>query len=340
MLVPTVWHSSGPAVRVVLLPPRPQWYTRNGNGLLMTAIDRGAYHDIMRPDDQDARDTWAAASLRVISETMEVETIAAVLGLKPDDSWQKGTPSSARNPQSALRTHNGWVRTSGLDSDEPLLSHLDALFAELEPRADQLEQLTAQCMLDLYCGYGPGNHAGHTTLDHTWLQWLARLPLSLTFDFSGPNWDVPLIDIDTVRAKERAGYRLTPPRRWQSGALAIRSASLSAAEASSLLGLAARWPASELEQFSALISEHPTWVRESGLPRSAVLEDHLDALLTLGEAQAQAFQRVRERAAIEVRLCYASDWGQGGFGCEHATVKRLSALPFDLTIELTYPPQS
>lgn len=80
------------------------------------------------------------------------------------------------------------------------------------------------------------------------------------------------------------------------------------------------------------------WVRENGKSLTATLEDHLDALLAIGEEKAAAFQRVSEQAAIDLRLYYASDWGQGEFGCEAATVKRLAALPFDLTTELTYPP--
>jgi len=250
----------------------------------------------------------------------------------------EGTRSSSRNPRSALRTHNGWVRTSGLDSGEPFLDHLDAILEDLEPRQSQLERLTDQCILDLYCGYGLGKQPGQTTIDHARLQRLAHLPISLTFDVNGPNWHVPLID------NMHPGLQLAPSRRWNSGALAIHITSVSAASISSLLGPAATWPASgdvdgtSSGGFSALMIEQPAWVRESGLPRSAVLEDHLDALLNLGEAKAQAFHRLGEQTSIELRLCYASDWGQGGFGCEQATIKRLAALPFDLTIELTLPP--
>src|SRR5437773_5999190 len=92
---------------------------------------------------------WAAGSLVIASETMGIDDISAVLQLTPDRSWTKGSPYSPGNPESRLRTNNVWVRTNGLDSEEPFLDHIAELLADLEPRRRELEQLAGKCVITL-----------------------------------------------------------------------------------------------------------------------------------------------------------------------------------------------
>src|SRR5437588_11477149 len=89
----------------------------------------------------DERTAWAAASLKVASDTMTIDVMTATFGLDPSDVHLKGTPYSHRNPRSKLWTYNVWIRGSGLGSDAPFLDHIDMLLGDIAPRREQLETL-------------------------------------------------------------------------------------------------------------------------------------------------------------------------------------------------------
>ena len=142
------------------------------------------------------------------------------------------------------------------------------------------------------------------------------------------------------------GWRVVPAVRSNIGALAIRSTRLSGDEITSLLALRPTPQATDgssarqIDAFSLLAHEAATWIRESGLPRSAPLEEHLATLMAAMEDRVSALERVAADASIEVHLCFASDWGQGGLTVEHIDLARLAALPVHLAIELAVPPRT
>jgi hypothetical protein len=251
----------------------------------------------------DERTAWAAASLKIASDTMTIDDLTATLSLDPSDVYlkgtpYKGTPYTRRNPRSKLRTYNVWIRDSGLGSDAPFLDHIDMLLEDIAPCREQLETLVGRCVLDLCTGYGPGDEPGMITLDHARVARLARLPVSLTVDLHPPVVDdadgtVVLIppecrdagndqgggerrgddgpDIIDEQYPDPTGWRVVPAIRSNIGALAIRSTRWSAAEITSLLALMPTPRAvdcslpRQIDAFSLLAHEEATWIRESGL---------------------------------------------------------------------------
>ncbi|HXA63741.1 MAG TPA: DUF4279 domain-containing protein [Bryobacteraceae bacterium] len=66
--------------------------------------------------NRETNEKWAAAALRIFSETFEVEQITALVGLKPTRFYAKGDLVSARSPQ--LRRTNAWLLKSGVAEDQ------------------------------------------------------------------------------------------------------------------------------------------------------------------------------------------------------------------------------
>lgn len=65
---------------------------------------------------------WATAALRIFSETLDVEQITALVGMKPTRLYAKGDLVGARSSQ--LRRTNAWLLESGVAEDQGLDGHL------------------------------------------------------------------------------------------------------------------------------------------------------------------------------------------------------------------------
>lgn len=276
-------------------------------------MSKGDEHSLMKEQ------SWVTASLRIISEIMTIEEITTTLHLMPSDVRVKGTLISRHNPSRKVWKYNCWILASELTQDKTFAEHCDALLEKIEPSRQQLYALADRCgVLDFCTGYSSGERSGKITIDNARIARLAQMPFSLTFDLYPP---LEIKDDDTGEDLKRSR-----------GALTIFSSQRSCAQITSLLTLEptlARGDASSQEQV--------WWLRESGLPSSALLEDHFDALLAIAEERTAAFEQLRNHASMELRLCFASSNGQGGFGLDNSDVKRLATLPFDLSIKLTLP---
>lgn len=139
------------------------------------------------PDVHASRETnekWAAATLRIFSETLEVEQITALVGLKPTRFYLKGDPLSARSSQ--LRRTNAWLLMSGVAEDQGVDVHLVCLLDLIEPKADMLRSLCPMCKVDLFCGFSSTHGQGGTVLDKDLLGRLSALGLDLKIDLYPP----------------------------------------------------------------------------------------------------------------------------------------------------------
>ena len=83
------------------------------------------------------------------AETLEVEQITALVGLKPTRFYAKGDPVSARSPQ--LRRTNAWLLKSGVAEDQGIDVHLGWLLDLVGSKVDALRTLRETCTrLDLF----------------------------------------------------------------------------------------------------------------------------------------------------------------------------------------------
>ncbi len=315
------------------------------------------YNDLMR-DEQD--DRWAAASLRIASETVTIEEISAVLKRVPSQSWTQGMPSRVSDPGATMRTRNVWILESELDSEEPFVEHLVTLLLDVESRRSQLRWLSNRCTIDLFLGYSPGDVPGEVTINHALIKRLVNLSLDLTFDLMPPVEDAATGNIPSLVSvmrenavmtrdlqNDRKPGTVTPQSKWSEGVIVIESATLSTAEMKSLLAGGSKTTEdtshngySRLANPLRLLRSNGrtvSWAMTSGAPLSAKLEEHVRALLDMVEVCADAFVRLAEHASIRLKLSFASEWGQGSLVLDQNTVERLAALPVDLTVELTSP---
>jgi hypothetical protein len=128
-----------------------------------------------------ADDGWSAASLRVFSDHLTPEELAAALGIRPDDSYRVGDRVSQRANPTAVRKTNAVFIHSGLAKSSPLEDHLSALLAKLG-NAGGLRSLAGRAKMDVFCGFSSGNGQGGFTLSPELLSRLAALGVEVGFD--------------------------------------------------------------------------------------------------------------------------------------------------------------
>ena len=134
--------------------------------------------------NRETNEKWAAAALRIFSETFEVEQITALVGLKPTRFYAKGDLVSARSPQ--LRRTNAWLLKSGVAEDQGIDVHLGWLLDLVGSKADALRTLRETCKVDLFCGFSSTHGQGGTVLDKDLLGRLSALGLDLKIDLYPP----------------------------------------------------------------------------------------------------------------------------------------------------------
>ncbi len=102
----------------------------------------------MREED----DTYFAfsASLRIFGDIPNLEEITSLLGVEPTYRHQKGY---RRSPRSQPMPHDMWIFEVPVEEDRELSDHLDALWAVVKPKLNELKKLKDSYTVDIFCGY-------------------------------------------------------------------------------------------------------------------------------------------------------------------------------------------
>lgn len=127
-------------------------------------------------------ENWNTASLRIGSKTMSAAQITDIMGVKPTQSYEKGTPLSSRNPKSAVRDETLWIKESGLDSSVGLNTHIASLISLIENKVDIFKELLPNCHIEIFCGFASQSGQGGFVLDAALLKRLTLIPLDITLD--------------------------------------------------------------------------------------------------------------------------------------------------------------
>lgn len=130
---------------------------------------------------------WSAGSLRIVSRTITVEEISAVLGIQPDDHFEHGGLDIACNPDTFRRERSVWILKSGLGSDRWLQEHAEALVRRLEGQREALGRLAESCDLELFLGFGSESGQGGCVLPARLLAEIGSLGLDVVLDLYPPD---------------------------------------------------------------------------------------------------------------------------------------------------------
>ena len=131
-------------------------------------------------------DKWSRCSLRISSKTITCERITQALGVEPSSAGNKGDPISRHAPQSGIRDLSTWILESGIGTSQPLEEHLEALLPFVESRAAALRQLTADCKLEIFCGFSSGNGQGSLVMGHRALKTIGSVGFDVVLDLYPP----------------------------------------------------------------------------------------------------------------------------------------------------------
>lgn len=131
--------------------------------------------------------------------------------------------------------------------------------------------------------------------------------------------------------------------KWSSATLRITSKSRSVTEISRLLKTE---PTRSVEKGSRLswsnpdsaVSKENCWLLDSGLADSDPLDAHIVKLVSYIEQNVSAIKTLLVDCEIDLWCAFASGTTQGGVVLGAGLLKRLTALPLNLIIDL-YPPE-
>jgi hypothetical protein len=84
----------------------------------------------------------SAAYLTILSDALSPTELAQMVGLRPDESWEKGDRQSHQVRRT--RPHNGITYESRLPESSPYGEHLAALLTRLAPYATEIASTAAQ----------------------------------------------------------------------------------------------------------------------------------------------------------------------------------------------------
>jgi hypothetical protein len=265
---------------------------------------------------------FVMASLVITSETLESAFITQHLDLEPTSAHEKGTRMSKRDPKSELYLKTVWSLQSDLPDDRPVADHISMLLSEIEPRISRLTSLTETCDLFLFCSLSHDSEQESSRLDHLLWQRLARLPAPVVLDLNPPS----------IEDEEKLPDG--PSRTWTTGFFEIRNETKGPDEITNLLGLEptkVREPALEAERTTT------TWQLDSGLPTSALLQDHVSTLLDKVEGHTDILSTLAPSSEPCLSLSFASEIGQGGGWFNHELVERIARVSVDMLLYLVPP---
>ncbi len=87
------------------------------------------------------------------------------------------------------------------------------------------------------------------------------------------------------------------------------------------------------------IREENLWILKSKLSEQESLESHIENYLSFLEERADGIIELQPDCEFEFMCAYSSENGQGGFTLGHEVLKKLTAYPIDLSINLYPPPK-
>jgi hypothetical protein len=128
---------------------------------------------------------WSRVSLRIVSDVIDPVGIGKKLGLEPTKTHVKGSLRSTRH--SATWPSSLWLLNSPLSDQSDMADHIRYFLDLLAARVHALEALTANCKIDLFCGFSSGNGQGGFALDPHTLSRLAALKIPVVFDLYPPS---------------------------------------------------------------------------------------------------------------------------------------------------------
>jgi hypothetical protein len=79
------------------------------------------------------------------------------------------------------------------------------------------------------------------------------------------------------------------------------------------------------------------WVSKSGLSPSSSLQEHVDALLSFVDSNAETLLGLTDKCSFDFFCGFSSGAGQGGLGISFSSLSRMGQLHIDLILDL-YPP--
>jgi len=99
-----------------------------------------------------------SATLRIFSDSLDLDGITRQLGLTPTNSHRKGERAG---PRSAPYQHDMWAYEPLVSEEQPLDAHIDALWTDIKHAATYLRTLKQVATVDVFLGYrSNSDHAG------------------------------------------------------------------------------------------------------------------------------------------------------------------------------------
>jgi hypothetical protein len=129
------------------------------------------------------------ASLRIHSDVLSAEQISELLNMQPDGFNVKGTKAVPDHPKSFVYPSHMWRLESDADETEPLDQHISRLVDFIESRGDTFKKLSADCKLDMYCGFFANDWIGHVELTPDLLKRLTVIPIKVVIRLYEPTSD-------------------------------------------------------------------------------------------------------------------------------------------------------
>jgi ubiquinone/menaquinone biosynthesis C-methylase UbiE len=121
------------------------------------------------------------ATLRVGSDSLPLAELTRRLG-EPTRGWDIDEPVTPRYPE-RLRTNSVWTLESQLGRQAPLDEHVAPLLDFAELRRAELDELRAECWMDMFCGVFTGDAGqGGFTFEPELIKRLSDLGLAVVFD--------------------------------------------------------------------------------------------------------------------------------------------------------------
>ena len=86
------------------------------------------------------------AYIRVVGESMQLDEMSRRIGLEPDDGWSRG---ETRLNKPEPYPFSAWHLRSGLDEQQGIGIHIDAILRRAEPYATALKAISNECDVTL-----------------------------------------------------------------------------------------------------------------------------------------------------------------------------------------------
>ncbi|MEZ5253117.1 MAG: DUF4279 domain-containing protein [Microthrixaceae bacterium] len=115
---------------------------------------------------------WAQASLRIASDTLSVEEISDLLGLRASHArTSEGEPA-----------FTVWMYEPGLAPSENAVDHLMILLERLRDCREALARLTATAAVEIWVSFSPGHRQRSVVLDAGALELISSFGIDLVMD--------------------------------------------------------------------------------------------------------------------------------------------------------------